>query len=100
MSQLGHGLPSRLCWQHDSYTPGRRGGCPPRPPQTRTSRIPASGSSCVRFVPSGVAVNDPGRWQWVPGEERVEVSPCEQPSSRSTFQPLVPDPHDLVAILL
>jgi hypothetical protein len=45
-------------------------------------------------------VNDPGRWQRVTGEERVEVVPFERPSACSTFQPLVPDPHDLVAILL
>jgi hypothetical protein len=34
------------------------------------------------------------------GEERGEVSPYEQPSSRSTFQPFVPYLHDLVAIFL
>jgi hypothetical protein len=28
-------------------------------------------------------VNDPGHWQLVAGEERVEAVPCEQPSSRS-----------------
>src|SRR5262249_19889452 len=31
---------------------------------------------------------------------RSEVSPYEQPSSRSTFQPLAPYLHDLVAIFL
>src|SRR5215470_6466629 len=55
--------------------PGRRGCYPPRPPQIRTCRFPASGSSRERFVPSGVAVDDPGRWQRMTGEERVEVSP-------------------------
>lgn len=55
--------------------PGRRGRCPPRPPQIRTRRFPASGSSRERFVPAGVAVDDPGRWQRMTGEERVEVSP-------------------------
>jgi len=80
--------------------PGRRGRCPPRPPQIRTRRFPASGSSRERFVPAGVAVDDPGRWQRMMGEERVEVSPDEQPSSRSTFQPLAPYLHDLVAIFL
>jgi hypothetical protein len=70
--------------------PGRRGCCHPRPPQIRTRGFPASGSSRKSFVPSGVAVDDPGQWQWMPGEERVEAVPCEQASSRSTFQPLVP----------
>src|SRR5215471_11364880 len=60
----------------------------------------ASGSSCESFVPSGVAVDDPGRWQRMTGEERSEFVPKELRSSRSPFQPLVPDPHDLVAILL
>src|SRR5215467_13195422 len=55
--------------------PGRRGRCPPHPPQIRTRRFPASGSSRERFVPSGVAVDDPGRWQRMTGEERVEVNP-------------------------
>src|SRR5215472_14307955 len=55
--------------------PGRRGCYPPRPPQIRTCRFPASGSSRERFVSSGVAVDDPGRWQRMTGEERVEVSP-------------------------
>jgi hypothetical protein len=45
-------------------------------------------------------VNDLGRWQRVTGEERVEVVPFERPSACSTLQPLVPDPHDLVAIFL
>src|SRR5262252_7707763 len=48
---------------------------PPRPPQSRTSATDASGSSRVRFAPSGVAVNDPGRWQRVTGEERIEGVP-------------------------
>src|SRR5262252_9562613 len=80
--------------------PGRRGCYHPRPPQIRTRRFPASGSSQESFVPSGVAVDDPGRWQQMPGEERVEAGPCEQPSSRSTSQPLLPYSHDLVAIPL
>src|SRR5262250_3755134 len=67
--------------------PGRRGRCPPRPPQIRTRRFPPSGSSRARFVPAGVAVDDPGRWQRMTGEERSEVSPYEHPASRSTFQP-------------
>src|SRR6266540_1379956 len=33
-----------------AYAPGRRGGCPPRPPQTRTCRFPASGSSRESFA--------------------------------------------------
>jgi hypothetical protein len=41
------------------------------------------------FVPSGIAVDEPGHWQPMTGVERVEVSPYEQPSSRSTFRPLV-----------
>jgi hypothetical protein len=32
-------------------------------------------------------------------EERPESGPCEQFPSRSTFQPLLPYPHDLMAIL-
>ena len=40
-------------------------------PQTRTCRFPASGSSCKSFVPGGIAVYDPGPWQWVAGQERV-----------------------------
>src|SRR6516162_3356671 len=52
-----------------------RGWLSPRPPQSRTSATDASGSSRVRFGPSGVAVNDPGRWQGVTGEERVEGVP-------------------------
>jgi hypothetical protein len=55
--------------------PGRRGRCHPRPPQIRTRRFPPSGSSRERFVPAGVSVDDPGRWQRMAGEERVEVSP-------------------------
>jgi ABC-2 type transport system permease protein len=43
--------------------PGRRGGCPPRPPQIRTCPIRAYGSSRESFVRAGVAVNDPGHWQ-------------------------------------
>jgi hypothetical protein len=80
--------------------PGRRGGYPPRPPQTRTSAIHASGSSRERFVPSGIAVDDPGCWQCVAVEERVEAVPCERLSSRSAGEPLVPDLRDLVAIVL
>ena len=80
--------------------PGRRGCYHPRSPQIRTRRFLASGSSCESFVPSGVAVSDPGRWQWVPGQERVEFVPEELLSSRSPFQPLVPSPHDLEAICL
>jgi hypothetical protein len=45
--------------------PGRRGGYPPRPPQIRTCPIRAYGSSCERFVPSGVAVSDPRKRQWL-----------------------------------
>jgi hypothetical protein len=85
---------------HRSCLPGRRGGYPPRPPQIRKCPIRAYGSSCESFVPSGVAVSDPGRWQWVPGKERVEFVPEELLSSRSPFQPLVPSPHDLEAICL
>ena len=33
-----------------ALTPGRRGCCHPRPPQTRTCRFPASGSSRERFA--------------------------------------------------
>jgi len=80
--------------------PGRRGCYHPRPPQIRTRQFPASGSSRESFVPSGVAVDDPGQWQRMAGEERVEYGPCEQLPSRSTFHPLVPDPLDLVAIFL
>jgi hypothetical protein len=58
-----------------AYPPGRQGGCPPRPPQCRTCPIRASGSSLERFVPSGVAVNDPGRRQRVTDEEHIEVAP-------------------------
>jgi hypothetical protein len=80
--------------------PGRRGGYPPRPPQIRTRRFPASGSSRERFVPASVAVGDPGCWQCVAVEERVEAFPCERLSARSTGEPLVPDLRDLVAIIL
>jgi hypothetical protein len=93
----GESVDNHLRWV---ISPGRRGGCPPRPPQIRTCPIRASGSSRERFVPSGVAVNDLGRWQRVTDEERVEVVPFERPSACSTFQPLVPDPHDLIAIFL
>jgi hypothetical protein len=43
----------------------------------RPGRAPtqASGSSHERFVPSGVAVNDPGRWQRVTVKEHIEVAP-------------------------
>src|SRR5258708_2264739 len=91
---------ARSPWMTAYPPPGTRGRCPPRPPQIRTRRFPASRSSRERFVPAGVAVDDPGRWQRMTGEERVEVGPYEQPSSRSTFQPLAPYLHDLVAIFL
>src|SRR5215470_15346981 len=73
---------------------------PPSPPTDPDAPI-----SSIRFLTGelrsiGVAVDDPGRWQRMPGEERVEAGPCEQPSSRSTFQPLMPYSHDLVAIPL
>jgi hypothetical protein len=80
--------------------PGRRGGCPPRPPQIRTCPIRGYGSSRERFVPAGIAVDDPGCWQCVAVEERVEAVRCELLSSRSTGEPLVPDLRDLVAIVL
>jgi len=80
--------------------PGRRGCCHPRPPQTRTRPFRAYGSSRERFVPSGVAVDDPDRWQRVSVEERAECGPCEPLSPCPAFQPLAPRPRDLVAILL
>jgi hypothetical protein len=91
-----------MAFDHSSlrWLPGRRGCFHPRPPQTRTCAIDAFGSSRERFVLSGIAVDDPGRWQWIAGAERVEACPCEQLPSRSTFHPLVPDPLDLVAIFL
>ena len=45
------------------------------PHRSGRAEFPRSGSSCVRFVPSGVAMNDPGRWQRMTGEERVEAVP-------------------------
>ena len=80
--------------------PGRRGCYHPRPPQSRTSMFHAYGSSRESFVLSGVVVDDPGRRQRVSVEKRVETSPCEPLPPRSSLQPLVPCPHDLVAILL
>ena len=79
--------------------PGRRGCCHPRPPQTRTCTIRASGSSRESFVPSGVTVSDPRQWQRMAVEKRAEVFPWERLPARPTFQPFVPYPHDLVAIL-
>src|SRR5260221_6180882 len=46
--KFGHGAPSPL---RAAYPPpGRRGRCPPRPPQIRTRRFPASGSSRESFA--------------------------------------------------
>jgi len=41
-------------------SPSRWGRCRPHPSQTRTSGIPASGSSRVRFARGGVSVGDLG----------------------------------------
>src|ERR1700682_4887424 len=87
-----------LAWEY--LRPSRRGCCHPRPSQTRTCRFPASGSSRGSFVSGGIAVDDPGPWQRVAGEERTEASPCEPLPARSPFQPLAPRLRDLLAILL
>jgi len=54
------------------------------------------------FVPSGVAVDDVGRWEWkaVRSEKPLESVASGQPAPRSTFQPRVPVPRDLKAKVL
>ena len=43
-------------------------------------------------------MNDPGAWQGMAGEERVEAGPREPCSPRSPFQPSMPRLRDLLAI--
>ena len=45
-------------------------------------------------------MDDPGPWQGVADEERVEAIPLEPLRSRAPFQPLMPRLRDLLAILL
>src|SRR5712691_3854617 len=81
-----------------ALTPGRRGCCHPRPPQTRTCRFPASGSSRGEVRCEGVAMDDHGPRKRMPYEEGVEARPCEPLGPRSPFQPLPPQLGDLLPI--
>src|SRR5712691_2591955 len=79
-------------------TPGRRGCFHPRPPQTRTCRFPASGSSRGEVRCSRVPVDDHGAGKRMAYEECVEACPCEPLGPRSPFQPLPPQLGDLLPI--
>src|SRR5712691_12326671 len=81
-----------------AFAPGRRGCCHPRPPQTRTCRFPASGSSRGEVRCEGVAMDDHGPRKRMPYEEGVEARPCEPLGPRSPFQPLPPQLGDLLPI--
>src|SRR5215831_20685423 len=80
---------------HDGVGPGRRGCYHPRPPQSRTCRFPASGSSRESFVARGVVMDDPWAGQWIAFEERVEAVPREDMRTRSSGQPPAPRPCGL-----
>src|SRR5437016_2210301 len=80
------------------FAPGRRGRCHPRPPQTRTCRFPASGSSRGEVRCGGVSVDDHGARQRVAEQEHVEASPCEPLGARSPLKPFPPQLDDLLAI--
>jgi hypothetical protein len=72
---------------------------PPSPPTDPDVQI-----SRIRFLTGelrsgGISVNDPGSWQRVAVEERVEACPGEPLRTRATFQPFVPRLRDLLAIL-
>ncbi len=76
--------------------PGRAGGCPPTPPQTRTSRFPAYGSSEAWFRKD--RVNHFGWW------EIPEVQQTLHPLPRHAavvavppVQPISPLPYDVPA---
>ena len=65
--------------------------------QTRTCRIPASGSSRESFARVGVkAVDDPRRGKRMALEDRVEAVPVERTfSAMPSPQPFLPQHHDL-----
>src|SRR5437763_16438305 len=91
-SRLNVGLQLR------AFAPGRRGCCHPRPPQIRTCRFPASGSSRGEVRCHAVAMEDHGSGKRMARQESVEACPCEPLRTRPPLQPLPPQLDDLLAI--
>src|SRR5882724_802970 len=78
--------------------PSRRGRCRPRPSQTRTCAIHASGSSQDSFARDGVAMDDPRLRQGILSEENAETIPAQVPPARPPGQPEAPDPAHVVGV--
>src|SRR5207248_3316818 len=73
--------------------------CHPHPPQTRTCRIPASGSSQESLANGDIAMDDPGPRKRVAGEEGSELLPWEWCRAGPSLQPFPPGPFSLEGIL-
>jgi len=69
-------------FEHVASLPSRWGRCRPHPSQTRTCRIPASGSSRSSFARDGVAMEDQRLRQGISIEEYAEAIPAQAPSAR------------------
>src|SRR6516165_12248202 len=63
-------------------------------------RFPASGSSRKSFARGCVPVDDPGCWQWVTRYEIIQSIPVEPTLTIPTRQPFLPDPDDLIGVLI
>src|SRR5947209_20445088 len=68
-------------------------------PQTRTCRIPASGSSQESLANGDIAMDDPGPRKRVAGEEGSELLPWEWCRAGPSLQPFPPGPFSLEGIL-
>ena len=81
-----------------SWVSGRPGGCLPGPPEIRTRRFPASGSSGLWIRCAAVdRMHDAGRRQRVTCEEQVVPIRREVRPLRAPAQPRAPGAHHLVA---
>src|SRR6266436_3341014 len=77
-------------------SPGRWGCRHPHPPQIRTCRFPASGSSPWRFAQDSIAMDDAGLGERVVLEEHIQALPAECVAPPA--QPSLPGPHELMPV--
>src|SRR5881628_4021681 len=74
--------------------PGRAGGCPPTPPQTRTSSLPAYGSSETWIRKD--RVHNFSRWKIPEGQQTLHPFPRHAAVvAVSPVQPIPPLPDNL-----